>query len=367
MKLPMIIGLPGSILNIDPTREFIPDFTRSTWNTQYETFLIGQLIPCLPDSGKGEEVYKLTESWGDFTDKLLSYDINPPDALQYFGGFPHCLNIAFQNQSVFSETFGNTFGSSDIASKIQGAIQSREMATELEFMTGKRKISGVAGELSGGAEKAMKWTSKQVGKLGRAGRIATKVLSQPGKVDFPTIWKGSSFDASYEINIRLYNPMPKDEILQQYLVVNPLIALSMFVTPWSDDGDFYQWPFMMRFNIAGLVHLKAAYCSSMTVVKGGDVNDIAWNQRAGTVDVRMSINSVYSTCLNFSGKENPKSEINDLRSYRNALLAEKKINPLNEAPPEEEEEEEPIPLAPNPNLIRPAINEEAEDALVPLS
>ena len=352
MLLPSIIGLPGSILDIDlNSKSVIPEYAKDTLITQYETFLIGHIYPAFPLMTTGEEVYSLDQDkgWSKFKEKLETYDIqiNPLAPGSSSQGSQN-IALAFQSQSSFAETFNNEFGPSEsFLGNIQNALSMKQIWQEAEFITGSKSATGVlgkvadkmgfkggAGGIKGGIADMAKGLKEGTGNLIRkmpGGNMIAGAINQKGKVDFPLVWKNSGMSANYELNIRLYNPSPKNLELQQQLITNPLIALAMFVSPWTDDGDFYQWPLLMRFEIKGLVYLKAAYCSGMTIVKGGDINDVAWNQRAGTVDVRMSINSLYSTCLNYDGGKVPKSEIPDLNTYKASLEDEKAI--IHEPPP----------------------------------
>jgi hypothetical protein len=146
-------------------------------------------------------------------------------------------------------------------------------------------------------------TANAVGSIGGEGakRVVNDIVNMAKKfdhkIDFPMMWRGSSFSTSYSLMIRLYNPIAANDDYYERLIVAPLIALLAFVCPKSDDGKTWSYPFIMKFDIPGRASLKAAYCSNISVVKGGDVNDVAYNSRPNMIDINMTINPVHSVKL----------------------------------------------------------------------
>jgi len=115
------------------------------------------------------------------------------------------------------------------------------------------------------------------------------------KTDIPNIWQGSSANMSYSFTIRLYNPDPYNETLFQKTILAPMKALYALASPRSLDGIFYNRPFGVRIDVPGMYYIKEGAITSLSVVKGGDQSDFHYNQRPSSVDIRMSVESIYPT------------------------------------------------------------------------
>jgi hypothetical protein len=121
------------------------------------------------------------------------------------------------------------------------------------------------------------------------------------RLDFPYVWKNSSYTPTYNFTIRLYNPNPKSKWATRKYIIGPLAALLLLALPITDEGSVYRWPFIHKIVCPGIFELKAACISNITVVKGGDQNQIGFNQRLAMVDVRFEIGSLYRSVL--AGKD----------------------------------------------------------------
>jgi len=134
-----------------------------------------------------------------------------------------------------------------------------------------------------------------------------KNLAKGGKLNFPQIWKSTSFDRSYDFTVRLYNLAPGDLDAQNKYIIGPMVSLLSFVVPTSEDGDTYLWPLICKMEVPGQCKIDAAYVKTISVVKGGDSNDQAWNNRPGTVDIKISIGDLYTTMISANKKSNPNT------------------------------------------------------------
>jgi len=155
----------------------------------------------------------------------------------------------------------------------------------------------------GATQKMMKnWENMEggSGSVARAmsgmGHLASKVMAGQ-RVDFPQVWRGSGFAPSYTMTVRLYNPDPSDYAATDEFIVGPLCAILALSLPQTDDGRTYHWPFFHQIECKGLYNLQTAYISSISVVKGGDQQSIAYNQRMGIVDVRIDFGSLYNSLV----------------------------------------------------------------------
>jgi hypothetical protein len=146
------------------------------------------------------------------------------------------------------------------------------------------------------------------------------VLAAGGRIDFPMLWKNSTYSPSYTMTIRLYNPNPNSQRSTAKYIIGPVAALLLLGLPQSLGEGVYSWPFIHRFWSPGIYLLDPGYIASITVVKGGDQQQVSWKQRLGVVDVRIDFGSVFNSILsNASGsRERPT-----LSSYLSVLADEK--------------------------------------------
>jgi hypothetical protein len=111
------------------------------------------------------------------------------------------------------------------------------------------------------------------------------------------LWKNSAYTPSYTMTVRLYNPNPSsDEATEKYIVA-PIAAIMLLGVPISEDSTTYSWPFIHSFHSPGIYKIDPAFISNITVIKGGDQQQIAFNQKLALVDVRIDIGSLFNSMM----------------------------------------------------------------------
>ena len=227
-----------------------------------------------------------------------------------------CLVAAYQADSFPTDSFTNEYGENflqkltDVASegaatlsqiagvrnvgeavsKIQRGLKSGGTASQfIGDMVGKGQ------EMTGDLIKSL--SSIPGGKSAQSGLKLASALAAGGRIDFPMVWKGSGFQPSYTMTIRLYNPNPgNDETTKKY-IVGPIAALLLLGIPVSADGSTYSWPFIHRIWSPGIYDLDPAFISNITVIKGGDQQQISYKQKLAIVDVRIDFGSLFNSIL----------------------------------------------------------------------
>jgi len=220
----------------------------------------------------------------------------------------------------------------------------------------------------------MQEAGRQIEQLGEAfartgptqAAIANKVgglagrLMAGARVDFPQVWKNSGFTPSYTMTVRLYNPRPGNYTATKKYIIGPLAALLLLGLPISSDGDTYNWPFLHKIRCPGIYNLNPAFISNITVVKGGDQQQISHKQTMGIVDVRIDFGSLYNSILAEEGNRKLANRPT-LNSYLKALEDYKPIEDIYKAPNEASKSE--ISLIRNPFSVRDRRTEKI--ALIP--
>ena len=306
--------------------------------------LIARLVPKLPEMTKDHNIYR-----GKVELEKFAKDLRDNAGVIWNRFDSGCINIALSTMIPITESYSNEYGTSELLSGMSGILsggmlgeiafasgstniantqwkdvdsgkkdengnaimEKKEVWADDSVMSGVEQIPGVGELVSGGAMKAvqtmrhyknMAKDSKNgfVQALGNAAEfIGDKVLNKPfSKIDWPLFWKNCSFQQQYECTTRLWCYNTHDEKMYNNQIVAPIAALMMFVTPRSEDGYLYEWPYLTSFDIIGSIHMPLAYISNLTVIKGGDVGDFSLSGRPNIVDLRFTISSLYGVCVN---------------------------------------------------------------------
>lgn len=331
IKIPNIIGLP-------PGTYFSDDLMKNSMPTL-------EILPSIPNLEEGITLFNLSPAMDKWKQVLEAHKY------EYEGDI---IKVAFIADNFPADTFSNEYGETflqkmtDVVS--EGTAQLTQMTGETNVVDAMKKMGeftsgfgnvgkGVGSMMTGGANKLNEFvkglTSSGSGAKQAAGQMASMASSMLGgsRVDFPQLWKGSSFSPSYSFTVRLYNPNPASDIATKKYIIGPLAALLTLGLPRSQDGSTYNWPYLHQINCPGLWILSPCFINNITVIKGGDQQQIGWNQRLGVVDVRFEIGSLYNTMImpkegtNYKNRKRPT-----LENYLNALSGEKKLEIIHDDP-----------------------------------
>ena len=371
IQLPKYIGWPGiperpGDVPFDNGIEDTPDRIMTDMEKiVLKTMPIAYITPCVPSTGAGLEIYHLDPGagWDEYKKYLANLEIIP------YGSFQG-LKVLYQDLSPIGETYSNEFSQSSILGALSEGVSST--IQEMQFVTNKNlkqmveagkksENSWVAGA-SGLTDDFIKddgGASKGLQKMGvgqtASNQIVNAVVSGE-KIGFPLMWKGSSYSAQYDLSIRLFCPSSKNGTLYNKLIVGPmaaLLALALPRTTAAKDLTYnltYKSPFVIKLKIPGILDLQAGYVSNISVLKGGDVNDRAWNQdingimtsRVNIVDVKLTVNPLYNVAP-MHLKIPQQTEQPSLTNEVNVMKSEETtINPNPKAPG---------PLITNPDTV----------------
>jgi len=189
----------------------------------------------------------------------------------------------------------------ETAATIMQMTGSRDLGEATDKFAGMLKGFGGYGETAGNILEGIKNTASSAIKSKAPGMSVLSSMAAGCRIDFPMVWKSSGFVPSYTMTVRLYNPNPADPKSTKKYIAGPLAAIMLLGIPLSKDGAAYSWPFIHRISSPGIYDLDPAFISNITVIKGGDQQQIAYNQRMGIVDVRIDFGSLYSSMLAAKG------------------------------------------------------------------
>lgn len=324
-----VIGLPPDTINSN--------------NIRHNTMPIAEITPGQPQLTKGSTLFRISPRFRDYLRILNEHGYNYKNTGK--------LKVAFLADNFPTDSFSNEYGESflnkitDVASTGFGQISQMaggRRADETIRNIGKamEKSGGMIGAIGKGIGTGGEKLSQTLGKLKKAGEeggaggrflaraseMASSVLAG-GRLDFPQLWKDSSFKPSYTMTVRLYNPNPASDKATNKYILGPLAALLILALPQTTtQGTAYNWPFFHKVRCPGIYFLNPCFIGGITVVKGGDQQQIAWNQRLSIVDVRIELGSLYDSIVmpapghTFNTEERPT-----LKNYLAELLGKKPL------------------------------------------
>jgi len=224
------------------------------------------------------------------------------------------IKVAIIPDNFPSDTFTNEY-SENFLQKM-GEVASESIG-QLAQMTGSRTGSNTVKQLGGALRGlGMEDIGKGVQDVVTAGQEKVRGMSNKGfegaakqminmadalmggaRIDMPQLWKNSTFSPSYSFTVRLFNPDPGNDAATKKFIIGPIAALLLLSLPHAQTGGVYNWPYIHKINCPGMFLLSPAYISSINIIKGGDQQQIAWNQRMGIVDIRLDFSSLFSSIV----------------------------------------------------------------------
>jgi len=294
-----IIGMPYFISTYKETRNML---TNST--------LVIRITPGKPHMEKGFTLYSIQSRWKEYLGRLSKLGYT-------FEGKNNFLKVAVLADSMPTESFGNDYGESFLESIASGVssvageitqISGSKTATEgikklNDLLKGSGGLSGklgqkfeeLGGSISDKVEKAGKGSAAKES-LQRLGQIANKLLGGQ-RIDFPMIWRNSTYSPNYGFTVRLYNPKPSSTEYTNKYIVGPLAALLTLAIPDSDSSlGTYSFPFSCKVDCPGLFTLPAAAITNISINKAIE-GQLGFNNIIGMVDVRIEFISLFGTLV----------------------------------------------------------------------
>jgi len=293
-----------------------------------------KFFPSLPSFQKGSSLFTLAPAWIEYSQLLKDngYTIN--------GGKDNGIQLAFLADNFPTDTFTNEYGENflqkftDIASEGAASISQMfgaEKATDViknastNLKASENVGAKAVGQTLGFAHDMGSSVAQQLSKISTGlagGGDLVNTLMAGGRLDFPMVWKTSSYQPSYSMTVRLYNPYPQSDKATQKYIIGPIVAIMLLGVPRARNASSYTWPFFHRIECPGLFDLNPGFISNITVVKGGDQQQISFQQRLGIVDIRIDVGSLYSSMI--AGKS-INSERPTVSKYAKTMAGERKV------------------------------------------
>ncbi len=332
--LQSIFGLPPDNILPETNRKIL------------DSMPVCHFFPGIPDFTRGLDLFRIKSAWTENTSGDPSYTrLLKTHGFETPNSFSQGIKVAYLADSFPTDTFTNEYGENFL----QGItdVGSEKMHSLAQFMGTKsgieafnklvdpvllaaergvktlpygEKIAGIARSVGGGAIDLVK-AGITSANLTRPLQLIDR-LAAGARIDFPMVWKSSGFQPSYTMTVRLYNPNPRSKKDTKKFIAGPIAALMLLAVPITQDGSTYSWPFFHRIHSPGIFDLNPGFISNLTVIKGGDQQQISQQQRLGIVDVRIDVGSLFSTMVSGGPRISQKTRPT-VKKYINSM-----INPI---------------------------------------
>jgi len=297
-----------------------------------------EITPAIPKFESGLNLFSVSDASTEYAKILANHGYSTPMPIRcafLADNFPtdsftndygetflqKFTDVASQGMSQLAQMTGSTTGT-DALQKIGGSLSNlgEDMGGVMgSMMSG---AGGMASGAGGGIKKLTDSMKKNESNglssvMGGGINLIDKMIGGH-RVDFPQVWRNSGFTPSYTATIRLYNPNPGSKQSTDQHIIGPLAVLLCLAVPRSDDGRTYNWPYFHKVKATGIYNLDPAVITNITIVKGGDQQQISYNQKLAMVDVRIDFASLYGSML---VEEGTKTFTNrpTVRSYLKSL------------------------------------------------
>jgi len=324
-----------TVTNLDGMIFGMPPSTHISDMMLHNSMPVATIIPCEPKFDKGTSLFSLDagKGWTEYMKILNSVDFTMD------GGTKKAIQVAYLADSFPSDTFNNEYGETIFDRMAQGVSSTVGDFSQILGITNPNDLKEMAGSIpwAGGAIKGgINTGEKAYGKLiesleehGHAkGASFAKEAGQAfaaaatgARIDFPMVWKNSSFNPAYSMTIRLYNPDPGNPNSTRKYIVGPIAAILSMALPKVGGKSVasYKWPLFCKVISPGIFNLNAGFISNVTIIKGGDQQSIAYNQSLAMCDVRIEFGSLYNSIIAGKGSEKYNEKRPTLGSYLEVL------------------------------------------------
>jgi hypothetical protein len=202
------------------------------------------------------------------------------------------------------------------------------MAAEMKYITGKGDAISATRDMASSVLpesilSAMDSAASGLGNMGKSilrktGMSDEKIdkgikqwskLLENSDIDFPSIWGGSSFSASRTITVKLVNPDTRNDDFHMQYIVEPAARLLSLACPLSDSASTYSYPPIVQVNCPGLFYMSSGYVT-IDINKGGNENDISFEQRVGTLELQLTFTGMYDSMIAVTAEDAEDADVN---------------------------------------------------------
>lgn len=229
--------------------------------------------------------------WEKTISNNFSNYISSRDSVAFYVDGVNQINDSFSNSSMESQLVSKVNSFSDVGKEIAFLLGSQ---AGVKFdLTNNELLNEAQQGIEDLADKYLK--GNQLFK--NLSDEFTTIVSG-GKLIFPELWEDSSFNRSFDINIKLRSP--DADVLSWYLnIYVPMCFLICFVAPQQKNKWGYYTPFLVRASYKGLFNIDMGLVTELSFGKG---QEGFWtiDGLPTVVDVSISIKDLYQSVLSIT-------------------------------------------------------------------
>lgn len=229
--------------------------------------------------------------WGQYKSKFIQNSMSKQVAGEGDSGIAWQY-VPFYNDGIVeaSEIMGNMVGQSSVESMMNN-IPGKQQLSEISFLTGSDVDREVAERLNTESMNES-MDGGVMGSSGLGGILKGSISTLGVTVELPDIWKGSSYDKTY--NVKLKFSTPHGDPLSVYLnIIVPICHLLPLVSSRRIGlSNTYTSPFMLRIFSKGMMNCDMGMATAININRHPE--KISIDGLPTEIDVTITIKDLYS-------------------------------------------------------------------------
>lgn len=147
-------------------------------------------------------------------------------------------------------------------------------------------------------------------------KTAGEVIFQGKQVSLPRIWKGSTYNPTLSVSVKLVSPYGSPAAIKYY-IIEPLLYILILTSPRSNDGLSYGLFQPVRVKAYGMANINVGAVTNITIIRGG--RETAYNvfKQPLSVEVRLDIDPLADGFAVMDGTDN-ESYLEDIATFEDA-------------------------------------------------
>ena len=298
------VSLDGMIFGIPPSTHLSDTIIQNSMP-------VATIIPCEPEFSSGASLYTLNQhkGWNKYIEIL--------ESVGFTIGSSKKIQVSYIADNFPTDTFSNEYGETMFDRMAQGVSSTVGDFSQILGLTDSKDLKNIMSKtpyigstINAGVNTVSDMYQGFVNALAESGHergsqvaktfgSSISAAATGARIDFPKVWKNSSFVPSYTMTIRLYNPDPGNPEATKKYIVGPIAALLSLSLPkvGNDDVSSYKWPLFCKVISPGIYNLNSSFISNISIIKGGEQQNIAYNQALAICDVRIDFGSLYNSMI----------------------------------------------------------------------
>lgn len=108
---------------------------------------------------------------------------------------------------------------------------------------------------------------------------------------FPKIWRDSNYNNTSSFTIKLVSPSGHPDDIERFLI-QPLKHIILAASPVTFDGIAYGFPPLWKVQAKGLVNMKLAAITSLSISRGGQDTVFNYQNQPTNIDIRIVVEPI---------------------------------------------------------------------------